>query len=71
MSDDAASSDPTDMDDIDRGYNGGEEFVDAVNPADRSIDADAADPVADEDGALADLETNGSGNQRIPSVLML
>jgi hypothetical protein len=59
------------MDDIDRGVDGGEEFVDAINPADRSIDADVADPVADEDGAIADLETNGSGKRRIPLVLML
>ena len=59
------------MDDIDRGVDGGEEFDEAVKPADRSTDDDAVDPGVGEDGILADLETNGSGSRRIPSVLML
>ena len=59
------------MDDIDRGVDGGEEFDEAVKPADRSTDDDAVDPVVGEDGILADLEKNGSGSRRIPSVLML
>ena len=59
------------MDDIDRGVDGGEEFDVTVKPADRSTNDDAVDPVVGEDGILADLEKNGSGSRRIPSVLML
>jgi hypothetical protein len=69
--DDLESSEPTDMVDIDRGVDGGEEFVEAVKPADRLTDNDAVDLAVGEDGSLVDLEMNGSGSRRIPSVLML
>ena len=65
------SSDPTDIKDTDRGVDGGDEFVESVKPADRSIDDDMIDPAADGDGFLADLGTNGSTSRRIPSVLTL
>ena len=52
------SSDPTDIRDTDRGVDGGDEFVESVKPADRSIDDDSIDPAADD--FLADLGTNGS-----------
>jgi hypothetical protein len=61
------------MEDIDRGVVHGEEFVDAENSVDKSTKSGfvVADPVVVEDGALAELETIGSGNQRMPSALML
>ena len=65
------SSDPIDIEDIDRVIDGEEEFVESVKPADRSTDEDADEPVADEDGFLADLEMNGSGSRRTPCVLTL
>jgi hypothetical protein len=67
------SSDPTDIDDIDRrGVDGGEEVVDADNSVTRSIGTvvDAVDPVADENEVLAELGTSGSGSRRTPSQLM-
>jgi hypothetical protein len=68
------SSDPTDIDDIDRrGVDGGEDVVvDADSSADRStkIGVDAVDPAVDDDGILDVLEMSGSGSQRMPSVLM-
>ncbi|KAK1680966.1 hypothetical protein QYE76_041814 [Lolium multiflorum] len=65
------SSDPTDIEDTDRGVDGGDELVESVKPAERSIDDDMVDPAADGDGFLADLGTKGSSNRRTPSALTL
>jgi hypothetical protein len=65
------SSDPIDIEDTDRGVDGGDEFVESVKPADRSIDDDMIDPATDGDGFFADPGKNGSGSRRTPSALML
>ena len=57
------SSDPTDMEDTERGVEGAGEHVDSVRPADRSGDDGALD--------LVDPEVGDSSNRRIPSALML
>jgi hypothetical protein len=51
------SSDPIDIEDIDRVIDGEEEFVESIKPADRSTDEDAIDLATDGDGFLAALET--------------
>jgi hypothetical protein len=55
--DDIESLDPTDMEDIDRGFVGGEEFVDADNSVDESTKSGlvAFASVDVEDGVLAKL----------------
>ena len=65
------SSDPINIEDIDRMIDGEEEFVESVKPSDRSTDEDATDPATVGDGFLTDPETNDSGSRRIPSILML
>ena len=49
------SSDPIDIEDINRGVYGEDEFVESVKPADKSIDDDTIGPAADD--FLADLGT--------------
>jgi hypothetical protein len=46
--------------------------VDVDNSVDRSAGTgvDAIDPAADDNGILVVLETSGSGNRKMPSVLM-
>jgi hypothetical protein len=65
------SSDPTDIEDTDRGVDGGDEFIESIKPADRSIDDDMIDPAVDGGSFLADLGTNGLISRRIPSMLTL
>jgi hypothetical protein len=65
------SSDPIDIEDIDRVIDGEEEFIESVKLADRSTDEGAIDLATDGDGFLADPETNGLGSRRIPSALTL
>ena len=57
------SSDPTDMEDADRGVEGAGELVEPVGPAERSSDDDAL--------GLVDLEMGDSSSRRIPSELTL
>jgi hypothetical protein len=73
-SDDIESSDPIDIDDVERrGVDGGEDVgVDANSAVDRPTETglDVVDPAADDEGFLVVLDTSGSGSRRMPSALM-
>jgi hypothetical protein len=49
-------SDPTDIEDVNRGVEGEDEFVELVRPAERSNDDDRLGPAAGGCDSLVDLE---------------